>query len=199
MEKNTQEDELLKQIDNLKKVNDKLLHKYVEECLKPLWDNVINGIWFLTFLVAIGIIANQCINLSWPVIVAVWLVFFLFFICEIYYTYPISSGQLAVTNSAQLQQVINSYRTKDLFFTVIFMPAVIGVFIWLAFEVRSALTKGSFYLNYGNALGELVFWFIIVILFFVFCGSIGYTYFTFKKTEKLVTELGEIQACIDIA
>ena len=198
MEKNT-EDELLKQIDNLKKVNDKLLHKYVEEYLKPIRNDIYVIILALTFLVVIGILANQCINLSWPVIVAFWLVFFLAAIFEIIYTYPISSSQLAVTNSAQLQQVINSYRKKDLIFTVIFTPAIIGVLIWLAFEVRSALTKGYFYLNYGNDLGELVFWFIIVIIFLILCGNIVHTYFSLKKTEKLIAEIGEIQACIDIA
>ena len=179
--------ETQQQVDNLKEINDKLLHKYVAKVTDAQWNQILCAAPVCVILVVfLGILANQEFGLNWPVIIAVWTCCICTFLCDIINAYPLSKGCITITPAHALRETLLKYGWRDRVSTAIFLPIIMGVFIWLAFELRHALNYHFLGLEIRDKIGDLVFWGTLLV---GFVSVLGAMINTFHSTSGLINSL----------
>ena len=186
--------EMQQQVSNLKAANDKLIRKYVAEKMSSAWNNAVSSpVAIILIFVPLGIFANLEIHLRWPVIIAFWLCWLLFGMCDIFNAYPISKGSIIVTPANKLRQTLLNYCKRDRITTAICLPLLLGVFIWLAYELRLAFKYHFFSFEMSNTIANAAFWITIIIGIICALASLIVTYYvTPKKINELVAEIDEL-------
>lgn len=185
--------EAQQQVSHLKVVNDKLLHKYVAEVTDAEWRGAL---WIapicIILIIPLGIIANLIIGLNWPVIIAFWACCFCTILCDIINAYPLSKGSIIITPAQALRETLLKFGWRDRVSTAIYLPIVLGVFIWLAFELRHTLNYHVLGLEIQDKISDFVFWGTLFGGFISVIGSIIQTYYsTSRLINSLVADIDE--------
>jgi len=152
------------QEQQLRQLNDKLLHKYVSAHIKEVWTSVLLGrIALFIILVICGISANIYLDLQWPVIIA-FLLFTLagiasclFFETKIKDFHDPSIPIMTIKH--ELQQYATYLKIRLLALLVI-LPTL---FVWLAFELREVLTTSFLSIDIDTDIADIVFFVTIAI------------------------------------
>jgi hypothetical protein len=182
------------QVGHLKVVNDKLLHKYVAEVTDARWRETL---WlaplYVIVFIPLGILANLKIGLNWPVIITFWACCFCTFLCDIINTYPLSKGSIIITPAHALRETLLKYGWRDRVSTAIYLPIVLGIFIWLAFELRHTLNYHVLGLEIQDKISDFVFWVTLFTGFIIVLGSIIQTYYsTSRLINRLVADIDDL-------
>ena len=185
--------ETQQQVNHLKVANDKLLHKYVAEVTDAHWSGIL---WpapiCIILVIPLGIIANQEFGLNWSVIIAFGACCFCVFLCDIINAYPLSKGNIIITPAYALRETLLKYGWRDRVTTAIYLPIILGVFIWLAFELRHTLNHHVLGLEIRDKISDLVFWATLLAGFISVIGSIIHTYYsTSRLINSLVADIDE--------
>ena len=180
------------QINHLKIVNDKLLHRYVIARTES-FPNGISHIMVSILLMGLGIWCHFEFGLNWSVIVAVCLTVLIVGLFEMLNAYPLSKGRLTITSTPDLQRTLFRYKKWCLIGTAVFLPLIAAVFLWLAFELRYVFTKIFLGFVIDDRLGMGVFVVTILLTLIQIGEIVSNTYSTSKTIDNLVAEIEEFR------
>lgn len=185
--------ETQQQVDHLKEVNDKLLHKYVAEVTDDQWHQVLCFAPLCVILIVLLGITNLEFGLNWSVIIAFGSCCICIFLCDIINAYPLSKDRITITPTHALRETLLKFSWRDRVSTAIYLPIIMGVFIWLAFELRHALNHHVLGMEIRDKICDLAFWGTILVGLICVLVSIIHTYFsTSGLINRLVADIDEL-------
>ena len=186
--------ELSQLVDQLKAVNDKLLHKYIAEVVNDIWGDTLAMTIIFVLIIPLGILANLKLGLGWPVIIVFWICLLCIVICNIINAYPLSKACIINTPAHALRENLLKFSWRDKVFTAISLIVLLGVFIWLAFELQHALnTHFLFGIEIQNKISIFAFWATLMVGFTCILISFIHTYVSISGLiMRLVADIDEL-------
>jgi len=150
----------------LRQLNDQLLHKYIISKTKYFWMNALTlGIFLFLFVLIGGFFANKYIGLQWPVIIVILVTILAGTITSLIYNYKLSEselGSMPIMNVRKRLQNHISYLRIGMYIGLIVVPIL---FVWLAFQVREALTVSFLSVTIDDTDASIFFYIILAIGF----------------------------------
>ena len=182
-----QEEVILRQ----RKINDKLLHKYVISQVEDFTSDKIVIIIGSIILIGIGVWACLRFHLQWSVVMAVCSLFTLAGLYDIIISIPLSKGNLTVTSSQSLQHTLLQYKRRDIIGTVIFLIPITVALMFLAFELREVFILRFWGIKIADELGNFAFVITVFLTLIIVCVSVANTCATSKKIDDIIEDIHE--------
>ena len=186
--------ELEQKIDSQQMINEKLLRKYVIARTEDFSSSggIVALVLLSVFLVVLGLLGHFKFDLKWPVIIAICSAVIIALLFEIHNRFPLSKGNLAITKISDFQPTLLKYKKSNLLFYSIFTPVFIGLFVWLAFELRTIFTKDLWGLEYDARFANFVFMLVIIFTIMMLIALVVDMFTKSRAVDRLVAEIDEL-------